>query len=120
MKNRVDAELIIVGDELLNGKNQDSHLLYFGGLLKDLGFRLGAGYIIGDEVAEIADLLRRRLEQTRVIILCGGLGPTEDDITRDAVAEALERSLVFNEGAWKEIQDVALAGGWRDYSQLTQ
>jgi nicotinamide-nucleotide amidase len=104
LKVRNDAEIILIGDELLKGERRDSHLQYLAEALGRVGIRIGICCVVGDEKERVAEIVRDRNSMARVLIICGGLGPTEDDITRDAVAEGLGQSLEFHESAWKIIQ----------------
>ena len=52
--------------------------------------------VIGDDLNRLADAVRRAVSRSGIVILCGGLGPTEDDLTRDAVAAALDRKLIYH------------------------
>ncbi|NIM19663.1 MAG: competence/damage-inducible protein A [Candidatus Latescibacteria bacterium] len=104
MEKRTDAELILVGSELLNGEKQDHHLKYFGEVLKGVGLHLSECRMVGDDEELIAEIVRTRLTATHVLLVCGGLGPTEDDLTREAVAKGLNEPLGFSESAWEEIQ----------------
>jgi len=85
----VNAETIAVGSELLTPFRQDTNSLYLTRRLNDLGVEVGFKTIVGDSREHIRDAIRTALWRTGIVILTGGLGPTEDDLTRDAVAAAL-------------------------------
>jgi nicotinamide-nucleotide amidase len=106
LKRFSEAEMIIIGDELLNGLRRDSHLAHVGRSLSHLGVRLNAGHVVGDTRRGIAELIARRLHETRVLIISGGLGPTADDVTREATADALDLPLEFREDQWQEVQGI--------------
>lgn len=89
----MDAEIIAVGSELLTPYRQDTNSLYLTEKLNALGIEVAFKTIVGDERKRLAGALRVALERSRLIILTGGLGPTEDDLSRDVVAEALGRKL---------------------------
>ncbi|HTS29603.1 MAG TPA: competence/damage-inducible protein A [Bryobacteraceae bacterium] len=91
----MDAEIIAVGSEMLTQDRVDTNSLYLTGKLNDLGIEVVTKCVIGDARDRLADAVRRALSQTGIVILSGGLGPTEDDVTREAVAQALDRKLVF-------------------------
>ncbi len=61
-----------------------------------MGVEVTAKHVIGDDRERLAETVRRALSAVPVLILSGGLGPTEDDVTRDAVAMALDRRQIFN------------------------
>lgn len=105
MSERHDAELILVGDELLRGDRADRHLVFLARALRPAGMRIARTHVVGDHIADIARLVRDRAPQARILIMTGGLGPTDDDITRDGVAQALETPLVFDEPAWGRITE---------------
>jgi len=99
-----DIELVLVGEELLKGQRPDSHLRYLGRTLLACGLRIARAHVVRDQVGEIADVISGRLEQTRVLLVTGGLGPTLDDVTREAVARALGRNLEFHAPSWASIE----------------
>jgi nicotinamide-nucleotide amidase len=83
------AQVIAVGSELLGSARVDTNSLFLADCLATLGIELRSKTVVGDSRSELADCVRRALERVDVIILTGGLGPTDDDVTRDAVADAL-------------------------------
>ncbi len=92
----MDAEIIAVGSELLTPERLDTNSLYLTGELNALGVEVVAKMVIGDDVARLAEAVRGALSRSGIVILTGGLGPTEDDVTREATAQALGRALVFH------------------------
>jgi nicotinamide-nucleotide amidase len=92
----MDAEIIAVGSEMLTPQRVDTNSLYLTGELNRLGVEVVTKSVIGDDRDRLADAVRRALSRTGIVILSGGLGPTEDDLTREAVAQALDRKLVFH------------------------
>lgn len=105
MSQTSDAELIIVGDELLKGERGDAHLRFLGGALRPYGLRLAAAHVVGDSIERIAELVRSRVGRTRVLLVAGGLGPTPDDITREGVARGIDRPLEFDPQSWDHITE---------------
>ena len=89
----MDAEIIAVGSELLTPFRQDTNSLYLTGKLNDLGIEVRFKTIVGDDAARLAEVFRCALGRSQLIILIGGLGPTEDDVNREVVAEVLGRPL---------------------------
>jgi nicotinamide-nucleotide amidase len=83
------AEVIAVGSELLGTTRVDTNSLYLSGRLASVGIQLRAKSVVGDDRAALADVLRGALSRADLVILTGGLGPTDDDVTRDAVADVL-------------------------------
>src|SRR5579863_5464858 len=92
----MNAEIIAVGSEMLTPERVDTNSLYLTAELNKLGVEVVTKSVIGDDRERLADAVRRALSRTGIVILSGGLGPTEDDVTREAVALALDRKLVFH------------------------
>jgi nicotinamide-nucleotide amidase len=90
------AEIIAVGSELLTPQRVDTNSLYLTDQLNGLGVEVVTKSVIGDDLNRLADAVRRAVSRSEIVILCGGLGPTEDDLTRDAVAAALDRKLIYH------------------------
>ncbi|HEV8413069.1 MAG TPA: competence/damage-inducible protein A [Bryobacteraceae bacterium] len=100
-----DAEIIAVGSEMLTSQRIDTNSLYITDQLNALGVEVRRKLIVGDDRALLADAVRSALEHAGLVILTGGLGPTEDDVTRQAVADALSRELVFSQDICDEIEE---------------
>jgi nicotinamide-nucleotide amidase len=92
-----DAEIIAVGSEMLTSQRIDTNSLYITDQLNALGVEVRRKLIIGDDRALLTDAVQSALSHAGIVILTGGLGPTEDDVTRQAVADALNRPLVFSQ-----------------------
>ena len=91
----MDAAIVIVGDEILSGHVRDANTHFIAERLAALGHKLRRVTVVPDGPAEIGDALRRELDASRdIVFICGGLGPTHDDRTMEAVATALGRELV--------------------------
>ena len=91
------AEIIAVGSELLTPQKIDTNSLFLTEQLNDLGVEVTRKTVVGDDRERLTDTIRNALACCDVLILSGGLGPTEDDLTRDAVAVALSRQLIFHQ-----------------------
>jgi nicotinamide-nucleotide amidase len=100
-----DAEIIAVGSEMLTSQRIDTNSLYIADQLNALGVEVRRKLIIGDDHALLTDAVKAALNYAGIVILTGGLGPTEDDVTRAAVAEALGRDLVFSQNICDEIEE---------------
>ncbi len=85
----MNCEIIAIGSELLTPYRQDTNSLYLTEKLNQLGVTVAFKTIVGDRREHLVDAVRIALSRAGLIILSGGLGPTEDDLTREAVAEAL-------------------------------
>src|ERR1700761_8685744 len=92
----MNAEIIAVGSEMLTPQRVDTNSLYLTGELNNLGVEVVTKCVVGDNRERLADAVRRAMSRSDVVIISGGLGPTEDDLTREAVADALGRKLVFH------------------------
>jgi nicotinamide-nucleotide amidase len=107
----MDAEIIAVGSELLTPGRLDTNSLYLTGKLNELGVEVTEKIVIGDDRERAAAAVRGSLERVEIVVLTGGLGPTEDDVTRDAVAAALGRSLQYRDEIWQGIRERFLRRG---------
>ncbi len=90
------AEIIAIGTELLTPQRVDTNSLFVTEQLNLLGVDVIRKQVIGDDRERLIDAIQTSLERTHILILIGGLGPTEDDVTRDAVAAALGRKLALS------------------------
>ena len=98
-------ELLTLGDELLLGLTANSHLTWIGQQLGRHGVQLARNVTVTDEAAAIVAEVRASWARADVVITTGGLGPTCDDRTREAVAEVLGQKLVFDPAIEKAIAD---------------
>jgi len=87
------SEIIAVGSEMLTPFRQDTNSLYVTEKLNELGVMVAFKTIVGDRRKDLVNAIRSALSRTDILILMGGLGPTEDDLTREATAEALAINL---------------------------
>jgi nicotinamide-nucleotide amidase len=92
-----DAEIIAIGSELLTPQKVDTNSLYLTDQLNALGVEVVRKTVVGDERGQLTDSILGAIARSQIIVLTGGLGPTEDDLTRDAVASALGRGMVFRQ-----------------------
>ncbi len=100
------CDVLAVGTELLLGQIIDSNSAWIGGELAARGIDSLVQVKVGDNVARIERQLRRMLQDTDAVILCGGLGPTHDDLTRDAIAAVMGVELEHDEGVAQVIRDM--------------
>jgi nicotinamide-nucleotide amidase len=100
-----DAEIIAIGSELLTPQKVDTNSLYLTDQLNALGVEVVRRTIVGDERARLTDTILAAVARSQIIVLTGGLGPTEDDLTRDAVAAALGRSMDFHQEISDQIEE---------------
>jgi nicotinamide-nucleotide amidase len=100
----MNAEIIAAGSELLTAERVDTNSLHLTAELNNLGVEVTAKAVIGDDRDRLADAVRAALSRSPIVIVSGGLGPTEDDVTREAVALALDRKLVFHPEIAEQIE----------------
>ena len=98
------AELIAIGSELLSWDKAETNSLYISKQLNLLGINVRYKSIVGDAESDIEAVLKAAVSRSQVVIITGGLGPTEDDLTRKAVAKALKRGLVLKEELIEKIK----------------
>lgn len=91
------AEIIAIGSELLTPDKTDTNSLWLTEKLNEIGIEVKLKTIVGDDEARLEETVRDALRRSDIVISTGGLGPTEDDITRQVSARALGRELVFHE-----------------------
>jgi len=99
------AEIIAVGSELLQPPRQDTNSLYLTERLAGVGIEVRGKAVVGDNRAELESMLRSALTRAGLVILTGGLGPTDDDLTRDAVAAVLGMPLVEDAAVVQQIRE---------------
>ncbi len=88
-KNPIHYTVVITGDEILSGKRHDRHFSFITSTLSTLGLECQRGVFVGDHDATLSRVLKEALEETPLVIVTGGLGPTLDDITREALSEVM-------------------------------
>ena len=106
------AEIIAVGSELLTPEHIDTNSLYMVGELNEAGWEVHHKAIVGDSIEDIVETIRIALNRSDLVLLSGGLGPTEDDRTRAAAAQALGRSLHRSETILDELRRRFAARGF--------
>ncbi|MGI8786436.1 MAG: competence/damage-inducible protein A [Pyrinomonadaceae bacterium] len=93
----LSAEIIAVGSELLTPTKTDTNSLWLTGKLNDIGIEVKLKTIVGDDAARLEETIKDALRRSDIVITTGGLGPTEDDITRGCCAAAINRKLVYRD-----------------------
>ncbi len=102
----MNAEILTIGTELLLGEITDTNTGYLARSLASLGVNVFRTTSVGDNAQRIAACIRESLSRVDLLITTGGLGPTVDDPTRDAVAMALGRKTEFHPELWETIQSM--------------
>ena len=98
------AEIVAIGSELLTPFHTDTNSLWLTEKLNGVGIEVKLKTVVGDDDARLEETLRDALRRSRVVVTTGGLGPTEDDITRKIAARALGRRLLLNEQVLEDIR----------------
>jgi nicotinamide-nucleotide amidase len=104
MKVQRQVELIALGDELLTGARQNAHLAYLGERLGDHGLPIRRACEVRDEPDDIRETFLAAWRRADLVVTTGGLGPTNDDLTRETIAAALGRGLVRDEAVAQHIR----------------
>ncbi len=104
MGAQVNAEIIAVGTEILLGEITDTNSVYIARALRGIGVNVYFMTSVGDNEARIAHAVEIALNRSQVVITCGGLGPTVDDMTRQGVARACGRQLAYHEDLLQAIE----------------
>ena len=99
------GELIFVGTELLLGQIVNINAAYLGENLASLGVDLYHSAVVGDNLNRIKDAIQTALTRSDLVLITGGLGPTFDDITRDGIAAAINRELVYDPQVMAQIEE---------------
>lgn len=97
MAENTNAEIVAIGTEILLGEITDTNSVFIARALRDIGVNVYFMTSVGDNEERIADAIRIAMSRAQVVITCGGLGPTVDDMTRQAVATATRRGLSFHQ-----------------------
>lgn len=109
----MNAEIIAIGSELLTPFRQDTNSLYLTEQLNRLGVEVSFKTIVGDRRTDLVNVARIALSRADVVIFMGGLGPTEDDLTRECVAETLGRPLKRHARIVEDLRARFAARGWK-------
>jgi len=92
----LSAEIIAIGSELLTPARSDTNSLWLTEKLNDIGIEVMLKTVVGDDEARLEEAIRDAVKRSDIVITTGGLGPTEDDITRQASAKAIGRGLEYH------------------------
>lgn len=105
MPDNPNAEIIAVGTELLLGEITDTNSVFIARQLRDIGVNVFFMSTVGDNLGRIAAAIALALDRAEVVITTGGLGPTVDDMTRRAVADAMDAPLEFHQSLYDGIAE---------------
>jgi nicotinamide-nucleotide amidase len=107
----LSAEIIAIGSELLTPDHTDTNSLWLTERLNSIGIEVKLKTIVGDDDARLEEAIKDALRRSSVVITTGGLGPTEDDITRKVAARAMGRRLMLDEKVLEELKNRFLSFG---------
>jgi len=113
MLDSMNAEIVAIGSELLLGQLVDTNSSYIARRLAQHGIELIRTSTVGDDLARIEEVLREAIRRSSIVIITGGLGPTEDDLTRKGVAHVFQRPLVFQPHLMEQIEAIFKRRGFR-------
>src|SRR5437899_12172999 len=100
-----NAEIVSIGSELLLGQIVDTNSAWMAQRLTALGVNLFFKSVVGGNPGRMKEVIERALERADVVITSGGLGPTQDDLTREIVAEVTARQLVFDQRLLAQVEE---------------
>jgi nicotinamide-nucleotide amidase len=104
MKKNINASIITIGDELLIGQVTDTNSGWMAQRLNEVGIAVKKRIAIGDGADDIFEVLDSESKVADVILITGGLGPTSDDITKEALCEYFNGKMIVNEGALENVK----------------
>ncbi len=107
----VKAAVLVIGDEILSGRTQDVNIAQIAHFLAPLGITLGEARVVSDDRDAIMDAVRALSARWDYVFTTGGIGPTHDDITADAIAAAFDRSIDVREDARAILEERYAASG---------
>ncbi|MEQ8677936.1 MAG: CinA family nicotinamide mononucleotide deamidase-related protein [Aggregatilineales bacterium] len=105
MLTNVNAEIISIGTEILLGELTDTNSVFIARTFRDLGINIYFMTSVGDNESRIVNAIQLGMSRAQIVITCGGLGPTIDDMTRQSVATATERGLTFHQNLYDQIAE---------------
>ena len=114
-----NAEIISIGDEMIRGARLDTNTQWLSRRLAELGVDVQFHTTVGDTLSHNTDVFRIAMRRADVVIATGGLGPTRDDLTREAIAESLGRPLTIDEASLRHIESMFSRRG-RDMPERNQ
>jgi len=107
----MDVEIITIGDEVITGHTVDTNSAFIGQQLTGLGFNVQYKTSVGDTLETMEEAFQIAIKRTQLVIVTGGLGPTEDDITKKAIVKVFKRNLIFHEDMLEILKERFLKRG---------
>ncbi|MGL5743978.1 MAG: molybdopterin-binding protein, partial [Cetobacterium sp.] len=96
--------LILVGTELLNGATLDTNSVFMANELNKVGIKIDFKLTVGDSLEKVIEAIKFAKERNELVILSGGLGSTDDDLTKEAISKFLNKKMIVEEDELVEIQ----------------
>ncbi len=112
-QKEIHAEVIAIGSELLLGQIVDTNTAYIAQLLSENGIELVQNTQIGDHLQRMKKAIKASIARSQIVITTGGIGPTEDDLTREAVAQVTRHPLEFQPRLMEQIEALFKNRGFR-------
>lgn len=109
----MNASIIAAGSEMLGPTRVDTNSLKIAALLEDYAVPVVRKSVVGDRLDDLADEIRYSVDRSDILIITGGLGPTEDDLTREALAKALGLEMEVDASIIERIESRFAARGWK-------
>ena len=106
----IKAEIIAVGSELLLGGRADTNSLFLAEMLAEQGIEVRFKTVVGDDIDDMCGALDLASKRAKVVLVTGGIGPTVDDLTREAVAKLTGKALRLRPQAFRLIQAKFIIG----------
>jgi nicotinamide-nucleotide amidase len=106
------AEIIAIGDELTTGQRPETNSRWLSERLVDMGVDVAFHTVVGDDLENCTAAIRTAIDRADVVVMTGGLGPTADDLTREAIAIAVGADLVQNREVLEHIRAMFARRGW--------
>lgn len=109
----MDVELISIGDEIISGHTVDTNSAYIAPRLAEIGLAVTYKTAVGDDLKRMEEVFKRALVRTDIVIATGGLGPTDDDITKRVICKVFKRKLIFHEEVLEDLKKRFEARGFK-------
>jgi nicotinamide-nucleotide amidase len=110
---KIRAEIVTIGDELISGHTIDTNSIYIAKKLAEIGLPVALKSSVGDDIRDMEMVFHQALNRADVVIITGGLGPTDDDVTKRAIVRVFKRNLVFHEEVLEDLKKRFAARGMK-------
>ena len=111
------ASIVAVGTELLFGQVVNSNAAYISEKLQLLGISVLFHFTVGDNPGRLKETLQRAADESDIVITTGGLGPTQDDLTKELIAEICEKPLIKDEETFRRLEEIMHSFGLKSYTE---